>query len=418
LFAWARGRPWLAFLMAGLMPLARVESLFVAAALFSVMSGALLCAGGRRAVVRVAMMNVAGALPFALWWTAGFILTGQASWISASYAYLREPLWKHLWSTNAVTGLCGALSTAQVLMVAVGLIAWRSAPRRGLTVPILVAPLAAHLLFASLVTVYPRGSGYGGWAIVALNARSYITVSPLLCLLAGWGYEHLFGRSAVPVERRRASLAGGAVLAGLLCLGYFAFQKSFALFSPVARTGQLVLGAGLLVLATTVSWRGMHRGWRRLAGLYAWLAIASSPVMQPFFWYPLQWQDRQVAMQRSFLRELRAAPVQPPLVVQSMNGRLDFFAGGVPVPLSWSYPALVAKKAKYAPAGSWVVLNTDERGAPVGYPKEDLQVLLNSSAYARVGAQVDTRPKAAWERGVDRLTSRNRGGGWIIVKKL
>jgi len=89
------------------MPLARVESLFVAAALFSVMSGALLRAGGRRAVGRVVMMNVAGALPFALWWTAGFILTGQASWISASYAYLREPFWKHLWSTNAVTGLCG-----------------------------------------------------------------------------------------------------------------------------------------------------------------------------------------------------------------------------------------------------------------------------------------------------------------------
>lgn len=419
LYAWAHDRPRSAFLIAGFMPLARIESLFVVAALFLAMSGELLLAGGRRAAGRVAPMNVLGAIPFASWWCCGFSLTGDAAWMSASYAYLREPPWLNLWSTNAVTGLCGALGAVQVLLMVVGLQAWRSAPRAGLQLPTLALPAAAHLLFASLVVVYPRGSGYGGSAIMALNARSYATVSPLFCLLAGWGWQRLFGEGAPAVgDRRPAPIGAAAALTALLCLGYTAFQGSFPFFSPAVRCGQLALGLGALAGAAAIALSARRFGTRRAAGACALLAMASAPVMVPFFWYPMRWQDRRAGTQRAFIGELRRAPERPPLVVQSMNGRLDFFAGGIPIPMPWTYPALVGRSAEAAPVGSWIVLDTDERGTPVGYPGEVVRGLLDSAAYSREGAFVDARPVAAWQRLVDRLTPRNRGGGWIILRKL
>lgn len=419
IYAWVRGRPWSAFLIAGFMPWARIESLFVVAALFLVMSVELLRAGGRRVMIRVFLMNGLGAFPFLSWWAGGFILKGEVAWMSASYAYLREPFWLHLWSANAVTGLCGALGVAQLLLIAIGLQAWRSAPRSGLRLPLLTLPLAAHLLFTSLVVVYPRGSGYGGWAIAALNARSYTTVAPLFCLLAGWGWQRLFGEEArAGGNRQTAQLWAAVALTALFCLGFAAFQGSFELFSPVARFGQLALGLGALTGAAAIALSVRRFGARRMAGIYAWLALGSALVMVPFFWYPWRWQDRRAGVQRAFLRELRRAPEQPPRVVQSMNGRLDFFGGGVPVPIPWVYPALVGKSAATAPAGTWIVLDTDERGVPVGYPEEVVRGLLGAGGYARVGAFVDTRPGPAWQRAVDRITPRNRGGGWIILRKL
>ncbi len=419
LYAWVRGKPWAAFLIAGFMPWARIESLFVVAVLFTVMSRELLRGSGRRALARVALMNVAGALPFLAWWASGVILEGKPGWMSASYAYLRDPFWSHLLSTNAVTGLCGALVPGQLLLVALGLLAWRAAPRGALRLPMLVLPAAAHLLFASLMVVYPRGSGYGAAAIAALNARSYTTVAPLLCLLAGWGWQRLFGNpTSAAGDRQPVPLWPSVGLTALLCLGFAAFQGSFPMFSPMIRIGYLALGLGALsgaaVIARSLS---RHEPWRA-ARIYAWLTMASAPVMVPFFWYPLSWQDRQVEVQRTFLRELRRAPEKPPLVVQSLNGRLAFFGDGVPVPMPWIYPALVGGTAETAPAGAWIVLNTDERGSPVGYPREALRTLQDSGVYGKVGAFVDTRPRPAWQRAVDRLTPRNRGGGWIIFRKL
>ena len=419
LHAWVRERPWSAFLIAGFMPWARIESLFVVAVLFLVMSGELLRAGGRRALARVASMNALGALPFLSWWTCGFILKGEIAWMSAPYAYLREPFWLHLVSTNAITGLCGALSPAQLLLVALGLTAWRSAPRNALSLTMIMLPAAIHLLFSSLVVVYPRGSGYGGWAIAALNARSYATVAPLFCLLAGWGWQRLFGDAAAAGgDRRPAQLWPAVALTALLCLGFAAFQGSFAFFSPTVRLGQLVLGLLVLAGAAALAWSVSRYEPRRVAGIYACLAIASAPVMVPFFWYPLRWQDRRAEVQLAFLRELRLTTEQPPLVVQSMNGRLDFFSGGAKVPMPWSYPALVGRSAAAAPGGSWIVLDTDERGTPVGYSPEVVRSLQEAGAYTRMGSFVDERPRAAWQRAVDRLTPRNRGGGYIIFRKL
>jgi hypothetical protein len=419
LYAWAHDRPRSAFLVAGFMPLARIESLFVVAALFLVVSAELLLAGGRRAAGRVVVLNALGAIPFASWWVCGFVLTGDAAWMSASYAYLREPLWSKLLSTNAVTGLCGALCSVQLLVIVVGLQAWRSAPRTGLRLRVLALPAAAHLLFASLVVVYPRGSGYGGSAIMALNARSYATVSPLFCLLAGWGWQRLFGDGASGVgERHPAQVWTAAAATALLCLGFTAFQGSFPFFSPAARYGQLVLGLGALAGAAAIALSAPRFGTRRAAGMYSLLAMASAPVMVPFFWYPLRWQDRRAEVQSAFIEEVRRAPEQPPLVVQSLSGRLDFFSGGIPIPMPWTYPALVGRSAAAAPVGSWIVLDTDDRGAPVGYPGEVVRGLLDSAAYSRVGTFVDARPVAAWQRFVDRLTPRNRGGGWIILRKV
>lgn len=114
---------------------------------------------------------------------------------------------------------------------------------------------------------------------------------------------------------------------------------------------------------------------------------------------------------------LQGAAERPPLVLQSMNGKLDFFAGGSAVPIAWCYPALLQKSVAQAPIGAWVVIGTDKDGIPVGYTPECIQALEDRTMFDQIGQFVDNRPKSQWEQAIDTLTSRNRSGGWIIYRK-
>lgn len=418
LLAFVTDHRWLAFVSGGFLPHARLESVFIVAALFCTFSLNLLRSEGMRAFGRVATMNTMGALPFIGWWAAGLIWTGQPTWILASYAYLREPIWQELWSVNAFTGLCGALSTVQVTMVIMGVLMCRQAPNNRLPIYLILAPLFTYLCFTSLVVVYPPGSGYENWAIAALNARSYIIVAPLLCLLAGLGYHRFFNISHDKTYRTKPEIWYAVILTLLPCFGFFYFQQAFAsVFGLVAKIGQLILGLGFLGLGAGIAWSWTRHRWRHAANAYACLAICTAPLMVPFFWYPLQWQDRRIVVQKAFLERLQGAAVRPPLVLQSMNGKLDFFAGGTATPIAWCYPALLKKCVAQAPAGAWVVIGADKDGIPVGYTPECIQALEDRTMFDQIGLFVDKRTKSQWEQAIDVLTSRNRVGGWIIYRK-
>lgn len=424
-----RQNTWLAMLSWGLMPLARIESVTVVAGLGIAVVFNEWLRSRSISTVRAVGLGCVAVIPFVCWWAAGAILEGDVGWLAAGYVYPRGFKFVELLCVNALTGLPAALSIPQICFLLLGFIALAakgSESRNGL-LAVCLFPILIYAAFISVMVVYPKGSGYGELAVAALNTRSYNMIMPLMCLagIAGMSGLALNGETpGGPARPRRSLLAFVCIFALVVLAGYYFFLGCFpVLFGGAYRVMvvgvMLLVGAGFaLVLSVPVFRRSGSQHLLWLAG-YTALTV---PLLVPFFWHPFRWHDHRESAQIRLIETIRTrydAGARPPMVLQTMNGRLDFMGGIREPKIGWAYYSLVDDQLDSMPANSWIVVEIDENGRALGSYDPSLDIMLADALdYRRLQVYTNTSWIPLCDRVIARFSSRNRAGGWILYEKI
>jgi hypothetical protein len=403
-------RLFLAGLCFGFVMWARMEAALLVAGLFAGMLLDRWKDNPVDAVSGVARLSLAAAIPSVGWWLVATIISGTPFWFRTGYVFVRDPFWSHMWNVNAITGLPGALSAAQLLLLIAGgfvlirktnhsknvISRWRWA---------LVLAVVFQFVFFSITTVYPRSSDYGGWAIAPLNARSYNILAPLFCLISA------IGISEIQKMREWMIPALGALL---LLVSHYFFQGGFPfLFSPLIRAGYFLCGLFLLSSFGCVVFFATKRNCRsRYIRLLSGYVILSAPLMVPFFWNPFYFHDVKADVQMQFVDWYRGryeGNQEPPQILQSVNGKLGFM-GSLPAGVDhWLYPAQFSQAIESSTASSvLVILEFDAEGKMAAqYPAEIIRT-LEVNGYQEVIRFKSSRGQTSLDRMILLLSARNR----------
>lgn len=416
---YVKGKLFVSGLFLGMMVWARMESSILAAGWIA---GVFLDAYShdrKQAFNSALILGLGAAVPALGWWGVSAWVTGNPFWFRTGYVFVREPFFAHLFSVNFFTGLPGALSSPQLLLLCAGAVTLcisrdlpgRAGWRFGILLPVLFSSV-----FFTVMTVYPRSSGYGGWAIASLNARSYNILSPIFLLIAAHGYEHLI--------RDKKSLLPTLLLTMLLLGGHFFFQGAFPfLFGFLLRMSFLLLGAallaGFLLFRHLINKRAGESG--RLPALCLYL-IVTAPVMVPFFWYPLRAQDAKVEVQRQFLEWYQhhyAHAFEDHLILQTVNGSLPFFAGNDQIQSRWVYPAGMLRQLEQpwqGPERLFLVEAGDDGALLPKYPRH-LIPALKQNGYQEIMRFRPERGRGRIDRAIGLLSSRNLPATLVVYAK-
>jgi len=428
-----------AFILIGLMSLARVESCLIAGWVFLVMSPNVLRIEGltRVNILRLAGYGVLEVLPFTLWWFCGWLYSQNPFWMSAGYVYLRPFTLKGVLSVNAFTGLPAVLSAPLLMLFILGCFRLpafagdqKESAGRWPIMLILYGTVLIHCVFLSLFVVYPRGSGYGEMAIGALNPRNYNLIAPVVAVFIFAGALSLFGWPTKLDERkeRRLRLAS-LLLAQVSIIGFFFFNQQFP-FKPSMALGavrmvqQSVLLAGFMLVVLVCSWK-MRRsknpdGFIRVGILYvAAYCIISLPLTDPVFWYPLRSGDRNALAQEEFSGWCKTNITESNIVVvQDMNGRMDWFCKFPELKAIWVYAGLFQKTLDLLPVGTMALIETDEEHVPRSRYPQSLISKLNSDQYKCLARSAVHVPFKPWESLIRAISTRNDQTGWILYEKV
>jgi hypothetical protein len=423
LFALSRERFVLGFLALGLAPLARIETMLAVFASVGTITLVRIVHRREGWIAPLVQAVVAG-VPWLAWWTWGWIRTGEATWMSASYVYLRDPGWISWLRINAVTGLAAVLSPPQLLLFALGACALvrrgaariRSPSSDGLNPAWILAlvMLTVHFLFLSLAVVYPRGSGFGGQAIAALNNRNYNVLAPFLFLVMGAGWKALF--SADDRLTRGHSIKLAVAIGAALVAGGWLFRSAFL----PAELSSLLLIHTAIAAFLLAGFLPATRLTRRPEAVGAAYCVAAMAILIPFCWYPLRSLDRQESMQREICSWLKTPENTNTIcVVQDLNGSLNTFGGFERPSVIWTYPHLMKSTVFRLPAGSVVILETDHLLHPRGrYPADLIAFLEDDKRFTCVARSAENRPALPGESLLWRLSGRNAPCGWLAYRRV
>ena len=423
-----------AFICIGLMPLARIESCLVTAWAFVIISFFYFRENGanRSVLGRVLLMNVAGFLPFALWWLIGAFLTGHILWFSAEYVYIRPFDLFQVMAVNSATGFSMVLAPPQLLLLVVGLCSLPSlmddkdGHSRKVFLWTIYGALVIHMIFLSTFVVYPRGSGWGDHAISAINSRNYNSIAPLFAVFIMAGAVRL----AVVAENGIKSLAflGWSVIAAeCLIVGGYAFGKHALglggiVLPSLQILNQFMLVTFVLLILSAIRIRSfLPASPEKMIMSIVVFCMICLPLSNPFFWYPLRFNDNKAISQAEFGRWYKQeSGVYAPLIIQDMNGTLDLFCDIRGSKVVWSYPAFIEKQLAGAPAGSIVVIETGRGGVPSPrYPEALVKKLQNmSSGYLLVAENGSGLRESAFDKIISKFASRNSPCGWQAYRKI
>jgi hypothetical protein len=416
-----------AALVWGCVPLARMEAGLVMGMLLVASAWRFPDASDRvRSPWRVTVWLWAlGLLPCLAWYVAGVWLTGRLQWPMASYCYPRSFSAIDLVCVNGFTGLAGALSSPQLLLLFCGLgacflqargdavDAWR--------LRLVLGALMAHLLFLSVFVVYGAGTGFGGLAIGAVNNRAYNTIAPLTALLILRGMSVLVGRGA---DERTRPLLVSAGTAALAVSAYAVFQWRLpAFFGWPSIALQWTVQTTLLAAACWILWRSSRE--RSGTAAAVWLpavavCLVAGPLVTPFFWYPLRFSDQRVCAQGAFRDWLaKAGAADPPaVIVQDLAASFDAGYGRGRIPVEWCYPALMQQTLADAPGGSILLVETDpELNWRERYPAGLRDLAENSGTFLRCAEYRGIGGVSVLDTWLSRLTPRNAPMGWLAYRK-
>lgn len=425
-------RPRKAALLAGLVPLCRVEMIPVVA-VTGVFCGMAELRRRRAAGAPwpwpVLFTTACTGAPFVLWFVAGIAATGDLHWFGrASYASLRSawdfPAVLHY---NMLTGLVNVLPPPLLLLLLVSMVGWgkRLLGAHRSDALHLMLLLGVHYLLLNVLVVYPKDwfgvpSGHG---VAAINGRNYSASAPVLIALLAMGLAHgsrptLSSSPPALPSTRQARLAGMVAATGVVGLLVYA-SKGSSNADLGLHLGLLLLGAGL------VWWRfGRQRdgrahedGPRQLRHSLKWFAIVgfvSAVVIRPFFWYPTPEADHRG---RGIIElAARIAQERPPLVLQDTASFLEVAAkeNGIDVSrsvTSWVWPGDYEARLSKAPAGSWVVLEQNARGETL--PRYSAGILAKvASGELEPAGQFQAAPHHGIWGALDRASARNAAIGW------
>lgn len=431
----AEGRPRKAALLAGLVPLCRVEMVPVVA-VTAVYCGCEEWRTRRASTSRVPWLRLGvtmatAGLPFIIWYAAGFAATSDVRWFSrASYAYLRTnwelPAVLHY---NVLVGLVNVVPPPLLLLGVYGAISsWRRAlktcPR---VVGHLILLLGVHYLLLNTLVVYPK-DWFGvspGHGVAAINGRNYTSSAPVLValLVSSLAVElglPIAGTSPPMLEvSRRGRIAGLCAAVGI-SLGLIFLSKGNNAADFALHVGLLVAGFGLMLsfsLRNTTTDDGFERFARPLKCLVI-AAAAGGLLVRPFFWYPTIGKDQR----STAINELaqRIASQRPTRVIQDTASFLEVAARELGLDVSasetqWTWPGEYPRRLAESPVGTWVVLELSPRGEPLSrYPAAILEQ-VRSGALELVDTY-QTAPQLGVWAVLDRVSSRNAAIGWRVFR--
>jgi hypothetical protein len=370
----ARGRPWLAALALGCVPLCRVEMLPTCAFI------ALYWAWHDKRIWALALTG----LPGALWFGAAALATHELTWFRhASYASLRAWGIAGVVRYNALAGLAAVMSAPALLLFCLGLIeAPRALPRSHAW--LLIGALACHYATLNVLDVFPNGvEGVPrGHAVAAINARNYSCTAPIATLFICLGIARWH------TARRRALGWALACSAAALVLG------------RIGSPALLALDCALIGLLFGCM-RQPERAWK----LAAISCMAGALLVRPFFWYPTRWNDqRALAIAALAARARTAAPAR---IVQDVASALAFFGQLRGIDADWTWPTAFPARLEQAPNPSWLVTEVDPSGSLLTRYPSELRVCMDEPL-----AGYDSPVEPAWLNAIDRLAGRNRPVHW------
>lgn len=428
-------RPAKAALLAGLVPLCRVEMVPVVAVT------ALYCGyeqwrtlqlePQRRPWLQLGLTVGLAGVPFVVWYGAGFAATGDVGWFSrASYAYLRTN-WElpALLHHNVFTGLVNVVPPPLLLLLIYGAFTWwgRAFRARRDVVGHLLLLLGVHYLLLNTLVVYPK-DWFGvppGHGVAAINGRNYTSSAPVLVALLVLGlaveYRLPIGGVASPAlgvsTRRRL---GGLVAAAFTSLGLVYLSKGNNVADFALHVALLFGGLGLMAwsIARDARIGSVPDAFSRPLKLAALTGAIGALVVRPFFWYPTVGTDLRATAIAELAR--RIADERPGRVIQDTASFLEVAALELGLDVSasetqWTWPGEYPRRLAHSAAGTWVVLELNPRGEPLSRYPSALMAQLRSGAFEPVGQFQTTPHRGIWAL-FDRVSARNAAIGWKVFR--
>lgn len=428
-------RPRKAALLAGFVPLCRVEMVPVVAVT------ALFCGFEEWRVrrdakpwLRTLVTTTACGVPFLVWIGVGIAATGDVRWFSrASYAYLRvnwelAPLLRY----NVLTGLVSVLSPPLLVLLIYSAVVWwpravRALPRVALH---LVLLLVVHYLLLNVLVVYPK-DWFGvppGHGVAAINGRNYTSSAPVMVALLAIGVAFEQGSALLGIGTAsvpsRALRVTAAVFAALLSGGLIFLSKQGA--DRGLHLGLAAVGLGLLL------WQSLARQdggcspsaseWSKFPRQLKVLALAgaiAALVIRPFFWYPVPNTDQRALATVELARHI--AERRPARVIQDSASFLEVAAAQVGIDVSasetqWTWPGDYPKRLQGSPPGTWVVLELNPKGELLPrYPQAIFDQIRGGEL--EVVVQFQSAPHSGFWGALDRISARNAAIGWRVFQR-
>ncbi len=424
LFLILSGRFYLGAVLWGLMPLARAETvLFLAWLSLCVLWLFVQRHGLGEACRKIIPWGIFAWAPFGIWWVSGFLIKGELGWMTPGYVYLRSFPPDSFWLINGFSGLPSALQAPLIFLSIVGLCGVVSGIKSRETFFLSNLPLwgmalgciLIHLVFVSLVVVYPRSSGWADIGLAAINYRNYVNIAPLLALLVYGGAHMLL--SAVPMARRVRFAALLATLLLLIAFWLFHWRLKFGPDWIIA--AWCVVQGGFALLAYWCFWppRGKASfAWLKVAGV----CLLAGFLSYPFYWYPLRFQDRAEIMHRELGAWLQQNEPKPwPRIIQDLSGSgaSEWLWDVEPGSTLWSYPAQFGRRIAAAAPGTLIVLETDSSGVPLGKYPRDLVQVLQAPGFEMTAIYLPDKPLGRLEYVLTNFSRYNKLTGWIIFRK-
>lgn len=419
------GKFYLSAITLGLMPLARAETVLIMVwiSIWMVILG-MKDRGKLDGLWRIVKWSCLAWFPFVLWWTAGFSLKGELGWMTPSYVYFRSFTFNTSWLINGITGLPSALQGPLLYLFIIGLFSLihsvlfnaETEPENKVYWNLVIGGVIIHLVFVSIVVVYPKDSGFSEIGVVAINYRNFNSITPLLSLIIYSGAYFLTTHN--PFNRR---IRFGVWLTSLFLLsGFFVFHWR------LKSNPDPIIGAWCVVQATfctLILWWSHYKICNRArwwSGV-ATICVLAGFISYPFYWYPLRFQDRTEVMHRELGEWLKQNYTKPwPTVIQDLsgNGVSEWLWGVDSGATIWLYPAQFERKIAEAPIGTLIVLETDSFGNLMPRYSKKLKKLLQGSLYEEVAMYQPKKSLNVIEKLLTSLSGYNKLTGWLVFKKL
>ncbi|MBF0276695.1 MAG: hypothetical protein HQM13_02830 [SAR324 cluster bacterium] len=436
LFLFLTKRYFAAFFVLGFLPLARLETSLILAWVFIFISLEQLQNQGwsKTKWIEVIQWNTVGSIPFLTWWGVGIHYTDSWRWfLDSSYSpYLRPFQISNLLKINFVTGLPGVLSAPGLFLFFLGIFHFPVVCRadssnsrwiqKGLYGILLI-----HGLFLSSFVVYPKGSRFGDLAIGAINPRNYNVISPIIALFIFAGSIYLIKLMNQAFHTnwfRKWGISLG--LTEIALITFFFFQQALG---TSLKKGLFKLGIHYSILIIFCCWlawyyfrpmRNPEKPARFNHSSIAFFLIFSFLFSVPLFWHPLRFYDQRALVQKelcSWLETHQKTPARR--IIQDINSRLNLFCRLPSLNARWTWPHTFQENLKSSPAGSWIILETDDDYRPRShYPDDLIRSLTNSSSFALIKKSKAIPFNARWEIWLNRISARNAPTRWIVYEKL
>lgn len=382
LLAWSlylyyvKERPLAACLVAGFLPMARVESgLFLATLLiFFVVLQTL--ERQPHWVRRVVCMVVLASLPCLLWFSACWAYSEDFFYIAHNgYAFSRPFDAEQYAVHNGITALPSVLTPPALFLTLLGVF---SVSRRGLFsrrrdgafLLLCLLIILVFLAFTVSVIAYPRGELHWELLIPVINGRAYNVVAPVLAVFACLGVVRLrqlgadVGQVWIKglVERYLLAIWFVGLALVYLCKKQFSINNSP--FSQSVGAYLWLYLATLIFAMSAVHFESVRRHvWRGVTGLI----VLSFLAIVPRFYEPTRFSDQNFKLQTELTDfvSLHYGGGRT-LLLQNFSPSIEYFVGKPLVQAKWQWPTHFVEESRKFDGKVLVMIRTEgEARAPL-----------------------------------------------------